>query len=70
MGHHIDAQGRFQSDKFPGLPPDVVGIKIKPETAEFLWRLADLYESADPEFATDLKVRLTALAVSLGGAAP
>lgn len=29
MGHHIDAEGRFQSDKYPELAPDKVVISLK-----------------------------------------
>lgn len=29
MGHHIDDQGQFQSDKYPELGPDKVVISLK-----------------------------------------
>lgn len=29
MGHHIDSRGRFQSDKYPELPPDKIILSFK-----------------------------------------
>ena len=28
MGHHIDSEGRFQSDKYPDLPPDKIVLSF------------------------------------------
>ena len=35
MGHHIDAQGRFQSDKYPDLAPDKIVLSFKEPAARF-----------------------------------
>lgn len=62
MGHHIDDQGRFQSDKYPELPPDKVVISLTDKRAWYsLLLLADAYRDDDPEFAEDLKARVQQL---------
>ena len=37
MGHHIDSEGRFQSDKHPELPPDRIILSFAdPEARDAL----------------------------------
>ncbi|MEQ9323893.1 MAG: hypothetical protein RIF41_32310, partial [Polyangiaceae bacterium] len=67
MGHHIDDQGRFQSDKYPDLPPDKVVVSLKdPPARDALVRLVVAYLDVDAEFATDLGQRLVSLSDELG----
>lgn len=62
MGHHIDKQGRFQSDKYPDLPPDKVVISLKDPLAwDGLLNIATAYQDTDPEFAMDLEKRVLQL---------
>ena len=43
MGHHIDNEGRFQSDKYPDLKPDKIILSFKDEYAqEALKKYAEL----------------------------
>jgi hypothetical protein len=59
MGHHIDSQGRFQSDKYPDLPPDKIVLSFKDLDAyAALLTLADVYQHKDSEFAADIRTRL------------
>ena len=59
MGHHIDKEGRFQSDKYPDLPPDKIVLSFKDRRA---WRaletLAEEYQYDDAELAGDISERL------------
>lgn len=58
-GHHIDAAGRFQSDKFPELPPDTIRLSFGDKTARLaLQRLAQSYRWKDPDLAADINRRL------------
>jgi hypothetical protein len=58
-GHHIDAQGRFQSDKYPDLPPDKIVLSFNdPEAREALLVLAQSYSGKDPELTADIRKRL------------
>lgn len=34
MGHHINSEGHFQSDKYPDLPPDKIVLSFKDEDAQ------------------------------------
>jgi hypothetical protein len=62
MGHHIDDQGRFQSDRHPDLPPDRIRLNLaNPRSVGALRQLAKDYAAHDPELASDLNARLTAL---------
>ena len=59
MGHHINENGEFQSDKHPELPPDKVIVSFKDTNAwPALRELARHYEDVDPEFAADIRQRL------------
>lgn len=33
MGHHIDSEGRFQSDKYPELAPNKIVLSFKDQAA-------------------------------------
>lgn len=62
MGHHIDEQGRFQSDRHPDLQPDKIIVSFKhPEAWPALAALAESYEQRDPELAEDIRARLRSL---------
>ena len=62
MGHHINAAGEFQSDKYPELKPDKIVVSFKhPEAWPALEALADGYEYKDPELAADIRQRLRAI---------
>ena len=62
MGHHINAAGESQSDKYPELKPDKIVVSFKhPEAWPALEALADGYEYKDPELAADIRQRLRAI---------
>ena len=62
MGHHIDREGRFQSDRYPDLDPDKIVVSFKhPQARRALAVLADDYASTDPELAADIRTRLESL---------
>lgn len=57
MSHIIN--GKFQSDKYPMVPPDLVPLKVTdPMAQELLWRYALRRRSVDKEFSDDLIQRL------------
>ena len=60
MGHHIDSEGRFQSDKYPDLPPDKFVLSLKdPEARAALTTYVTLCK--DRELASDLIQRMRVL---------
>ena len=60
MSHHIDDQGRFQSDLFPDLAPDKIVLSFKDAAARLaLKRFADMTQ--DRELAEDIKTRLKSI---------
>jgi len=62
VGHHIDSEGRFQSDKYPDLPPDKVVISLKdPRSWPGMRMIAAAYSDEDYEFAGDLFIRIDSL---------
>ena len=62
MGHHIDSEGRFQSDRHPDLAPDKIVVSFKDEKARHaLMTLAAAYMAADPELAEDIMIRLRSI---------
>jgi len=62
MSHHIDAAGRFQSDKYPDLPPDRIVVSFEsPRAVRALRALAEDYADHDPELAEDINLRLDSL---------
>lgn len=59
MGNHIDANGKFQSDKYPTCPPDKVPLSVNDPTAQdLLWEYAQRRRKVDAEFSDDLELRL------------
>ena len=57
MGHHIDSQDRFQSDKNPGLPPDKIILSFHdPAAKKALAVFASMTD--DKELANDILYRL------------
>ena len=59
---HIDAQGQFQSDKYPDLPPDKIVLSFNDLKARIaLRRLADDYRWKDNQLSKDIHARLDAL---------
>lgn len=62
MGHHIDDQGRFQSDKHPDLPPDKIIVSFKDRRAhKALVILAEDCRETDPELCHDILTRVRCL---------
>ena len=59
MGHHIDKEGRFQSDKYPDLPPDKILVNFNDPRAQVaLTALAVSYQEVDSELSEDILERL------------
>ncbi len=63
MGHHIDNEGRFQSDKYPELPPDQIILSFKDPHARIALRAYAMSVrsnnvQSDVEFADDIQFRL------------
>jgi len=62
MGHHIDSEGRFQSDRHPDLAPDKIVLSFKdPNARAALWCLSAFYTRDDPSLAEDIAARLETL---------
>jgi hypothetical protein len=62
MGAHIDAEGRFQSDKYTWCQPDFMPLKFTDKSAwPFIWAYAEQRRAIDAEFADDAQARLRAL---------
>lgn len=56
---HIDADEKFQSDKYVWSRPDFVPLKVADPMAQpVLWEYARQRRSVDPAFADDLQHRL------------
>ncbi len=65
MGHHIDIEGRFQSDKYPDLPPDKIVLSFKDPAARMA--LAEYARfTTDDELGADIDARLETIAAALG----
>ncbi len=61
MGAHINAEGLFQSDKYPGCPAGKVPLSVKDITAQpLLWQYAQIHRVVDAEFSADLETALLA----------
>jgi len=59
MGHHIDKDGNFQSDKYPDLPPNKITLSFKDHAAQCA--LAEyIKHSDDKELAEDIRSVLSA----------
>lgn len=60
MGHHINSLGQFQSDKYPGLPPDRILLSFSdPHARTVLERYA--YLTLDRELAFDIMQRIATI---------
>jgi hypothetical protein len=58
---HINADGKFQSDKYPTCPPGLVPLSTKDPAAQpLLWEYAQQHRSVDADFSADLETRLRA----------
>lgn len=61
MGAHINADGQFQSDKYPTCPPGKVPLSVNDKTAQdLLWEYAQRRREVDAEFSDDLETALRA----------
>lgn len=61
MPAHINADGDFQSDKYPLCPPGKVPLSVKDPTAQdLLWEYAQRRRKVDTEFSEDLETVLRA----------
>ena len=60
MGHHIDSEGRFQSDKYPELPPDKIVLSFKDPIAQECLAIYAAH-TADLGLGQDIKDRLYAI---------
>lgn len=59
MGDHINADGRFQSDKYPTCPAGKVPLSTRDRTAQdLLWDYAQRRRPIDFEFSEDLQICL------------
>ncbi len=62
MGHHINNEGKFQSDKYPSLGVDKIIISFKDRrTHKGLREIAEAYADSDPELTEDILRRLSDL---------
>ena len=58
-GDHINADGEFQSDKYPWCKPGFVPLKLADPTAwPVLWEYARARREVDSDFSDDLQDRL------------
>lgn len=57
---HLNADGQFQSDKYPTCPPGKVPLSVEdPMAQDLLWDYADRRRSVDADFALDLQAALS-----------
>ncbi len=57
MGHHLDSEGRFQSDKYPELSPDKIILSFHDQLARQSLRYYAKYTD-DKELADDILCRV------------
>lgn len=58
---HINADGKFQSDKYPTCPPGKCPLSVEDPTAQdLLWEYAQRRRARDEQFADDLEHALRA----------
>jgi len=63
MGHHINDEGQFQSDKYPDLGPDKIVLSFKdPRARRALRQFADDCAEGEPDLAADVRERLATIA--------
>ena len=56
---HINADGKFQSDKYPDCPPGKVPLSTKgPMAQDLLWEYAQRRREVDEQFSDDLEIAL------------
>lgn len=61
MGSHINADGEFQSDKYPTCPAGKVPLSVEDGSAQdLLWEYAQRRREVDAEFSDDLEQALRA----------
>jgi len=61
VSEHINADGEFQSDKYPACPAGKVPLSVKDKTAQdLLWEYAQRRRHVDAAFADDLEKALRA----------
>ncbi len=60
MGHHVDDEGRFQSDRHPDLEPDKIVLSFRDPEARLALRVF-AEQTSDRELARDIDARLTAI---------
>lgn len=59
MGSHINAEGKFQSDRYPTCPAGKVPLSVTDKTAQdLLWEYAQRRRVVDAEFSVDLEACL------------
>lgn len=59
MGARINADGKFQSDKYPTCPAGKVPLSVTDPTAQdLLWEYAQRRRTVDGEFSNDLEMVL------------
>lgn len=59
MGHHINLEGEFQSDKNPKLKPDQITLNFRnPASHPALAALAESYKLIEPGLTEDIRIRL------------
>lgn len=58
---HINADGKFQSDKYPTCPPGKVPLSTDdPMAQDLLWEYAQRRRAVDEQFSDDLEMALNA----------
>ena len=60
VGHHLDEEGRFQSDKYPDLAPDKIVLSLH-DPAAFRALAVFIVATDDRELASDLATRMLAM---------
>ena len=63
MGHHINSEGQFQSDKYPDLPPDKIILSFKDPVAREALKLY-AKNAQDKELAEDILARIQSIVVN------
>ena len=62
MGKHIDSEGRFQSDRYPGLPPDHLVLSFhEKEARHAIYVYCTLAGTKRPELVEDITKRIEAI---------
>ena len=64
MGHHINKEGQFQSDKYPDLKPDKIVLSFHDKVAREALRVYCLL-TEDTELKYDIRQRLLSLGMDV-----